>query len=295
MAILYTKIASIGLLLATLLSSPGSVESLVATPSAFGVGNAGFKGFLSRLPPDFSAVNEGGWFALQNRYVTEVGTENFHKLKSSLPKDINVVAAGGYNNLLKLAADPKAELVTLIKNSLSSSGGKVDCTVDGKIDALVALLESQGKGFNSVMVDGEWAPVLSRQGKKSARLQKVISKRQKSTSAFSNFHVKNMEFDNLSYTPRSNGLLKAVVKYNPVAKNFDKGIDGKIVLRRISCDITAVTFKYWKLPTLRVPLKTDQGFLDFLYLDDDIRVTRGNRGGLFVHFRPTFLEELTSQ
>lgn len=33
MAILYSKIASIGLLLATLLSSPESVESLAATPT----------------------------------------------------------------------------------------------------------------------------------------------------------------------------------------------------------------------------------------------------------------------
>jgi len=294
MAILYSKIASISLLLATLLSSPGSVESLAATPTAYGVGNPGFKGFLSRLPPDFSSVEEGGWFALQNRYLSEVGAENFEKLKANLPKNTNVVAVGGYNNLMKLAADPKAELAALIKNSLSSSGGKVDYTSDGKVDALVALLQSQGKGFNSVTVDGEWAPVLTRQGKKSARLQKAINKKEKSTRAFSNFHVKEMEFDNLSFTPRKNGLLKAVVKYNPVAKNFEKGSDGKIILRRISCDITDVTFKYWKLPTLPIPLKTNQGYLDFLYLDDDIRVTRGNRGGLFVHFRPAFLAQLTS-
>jgi len=166
MAILYPKVASIGVLLATLLSSQESVEGLTATPSAFGVGNAGFKGFLSQLPPNFNAVNEGGWFALQKRYVSEVGNENFHKFKSSLPKDIDVVAVGGYDNLIKLAADPKAELVTIIKNNLLSSGGKVDYNVNGKIDALVALLQSQGKGFNSVAVDGEWAPVLSRQGKK---------------------------------------------------------------------------------------------------------------------------------
>lgn len=113
---------------------------------------------------------------------------------------------------MKLAADPKAELTALIKDSLSSSGGKIDYTLDGKVDALVALLQSQGKGFSSVTVDGEWAPVLTRQGKKSAKLQKAINKKEKSTRAFSNFNVKTMEFDNLSFTPRKNGLLKAVVK-----------------------------------------------------------------------------------
>jgi len=131
--------------------------------------------------------------------------------------------------------------------------------------------------------------------KKSARLQKIISRREKATKAASNFHVKAMEFENLSFTPRSNGLLKAIVKYNPVAKNFEKGSDGKIVLRRVSCDITDVSFKYWKFPTLPIPLKRSGGYLDFLYLDNDIRVTRGNRGGLFIHFRPAFLEKLTGQ
>lgn len=288
------RASSIGVLLATLLNAPDSVEGLATTPSAYGVGNPGFKGFLSQLPPNFSAVNEGGWFALQNRYVSEVGNENFNKFKSGLPKDIDVVSVGGYDNLIKLAADPKAELVTVIKNNLLSSGGKVDYNLDGKIDALVALLQSKGNGFNSVAVDGEWAPVLSRQGKKSARLQKIINRREKATKAASNFHVKAMEFENLSYTPRGNGLLKAIVKYNPVAKNFEKGSDGKIVLRRVSCDITDVSFKYWKFPTLPLPLKKSGGYLDFLYLDNDIRVTRGNRGGLFVHFRPAFLEKLMS-
>ena len=82
------------------------------------------------------------------------------------------------------------------------------------------------------------------------------------------------------------------VQYNPVAKNFDKDVNGRIVLRRISCDIIDVSFKYWKLPTLPIPLRKKGGFLDFIYLDEDIRVTRGNRGGLFVHFRPDYLDSL---
>ena len=44
---------------------------------------------------------------------------------------------------------------------------------------------------------------------------------------------------------------------------------------------------------MQLPLKKKGGYLDVLYLDDDIRITRGNRGGLFVHFRPGFLEKAT--
>ena len=76
-----------------------------------------------------------------------------------------------------------------------------------------------------------------------------------------------------------------------MADNFETSVDGKIVIRRIGCDIIDVSFKYWKLPKLNIPLRPKGGYLDVLYLDEDIRVTRGNRGGLFVHFRPEFLEK----
>lgn len=210
---------------------------------------------------------------------------------STIPTEVNVVKAGGYNNVQKLSTNPKAQLVSLIVNNLRDTGGNGDYNEEGKIDALITLLQDQGKGFASVTVDGEWSAVLSRQGAKSTTSQKFVGKKQKSTSSLSNFEVKAMEFENIVTTPRGNGCLKAVVKYNPIAKGFDKK-DGKIVLRRISCDIDSATFKYWKFPTLSLPfLKKKGGYLDFLYLDNDMRITKGNRGGLFIHFRPEFLED----
>ena len=38
----------------------------------------------------------------------------------------------------------------------------------------------------------------------------------------------------------------------------------------------------------RVPLpikQTETGFVDWLYLDGNLRITRGNKGSLFVHTR----------
>jgi len=277
---------------AFVLASIVSQASGFATPAAYGVGREGFESFRSTLPKDYNVVAEGGWHALQKRYVSEVGKEKFEKLKATLPKDIDVVKAGGYDNLMKLAVDPKAELVSLVLNNLKSTKGTGDFKNDEKFDALVSLLQAQGMGFSSVKVEGEWNPVLARQGKKSTKSQKFVGKASKNyASSFSNFSVKDMEFLNVSPTPRGNGKLQASVKYTPVAQNFDKSADGKIVLRRIACDITDASFKYWKLPKISFPfLKRTGGYLDFLYLDNDIRITRGNRGGLFVHFRPEFLE-----
>ena len=79
-------------------------------------------------------------------------------------------------------------------------------------------------------------------------------------------------------------------QYDPTTDAYSKTSDGKIVLRRIGCDIANAYFKFWRLPGLSLPLRAKGGYLEFIYMDKDIRVTKGNRGGLFVHFRPEFLE-----
>jgi len=188
-------------------------------------------------------------------------------------------------------------LVSIIISNLRGKKGNFDYTDLGKIDTLVALLQSRSKGFGSLLVDGEWNPVLSRQGEKSPKLQRLVDRSDASTpvNSFSNFNVKELQFENINFTRGGNGVLKAIVKYNPVAENFDKSADGKnIVLRRIACDIIKVSFKFWRFPKVPLPLKRKGGYLDFLYLDKDIRVTKGNRGSLFVHFRPEYLEKVLS-
>ena len=113
-----------------------------------------------------------------------------------------------------MAADPKAELISIISDGLKGTSGSITKVGAGseKIETLVQLLESQGKGFEADLVDGDWAIVLSHQAKKSPKFQKVIERTEKAKKAFSNFNVKEMKFDNLNYTPRGNGQLKATVK-----------------------------------------------------------------------------------
>ena len=145
--------------------------------------------------------------------VSEVGKEKFEKIKADLPKDIDVVKAGGYDNLMKLAVDPRAELITLVLDNLRMTKGTGDLKDDGKFDALLSLLQAECKGFSSVKVEGQWNPVLTRQGKKSTKSQKFVGKTSKNfATSFSNFSVKNMEFKNIAPTPRGNGELQASVK-----------------------------------------------------------------------------------
>jgi len=271
----------------------GTTSALISTPAAYGIGKPSFDAWRSGLPADFNVVNEGGYYALQERYLVEVGKANFAKSKTTLPETISVVKVGGFDNIYKLAADPKSELAKLVVDNLRSTGGAGTYSDAGKLDALVALLQSKGEGFSSVKVDGEWEEVLSRQGKQSTKSQKFVGGKKKALRPTSNFNVNDMNFENTVLTPRGNGVLKANVKYTPVASNFDKTGDGKIVLRRIACDITGATFKYKKLPKLSLPfLKKKGGYLDFLFMDNDIRITRGNRGGLFIHFKPEYYKKV---
>uniref|UniRef100_A0A6S8ZJ62 Plastid lipid-associated protein/fibrillin conserved domain-containing protein n=1 Tax=Ditylum brightwellii TaxID=49249 RepID=A0A6S8ZJ62_9STRA len=224
--------------------------------------------------------------------VSEKAEANFQKYRKALPTDFNIVGAGGWNAVQKLSSDPKAELVSLVVSSLKNSGGQIDTTEGGKVDALLGLLYSRGKGYDSSLVDGDWRLVLSREGQKPPKIQKLVDKKAKVNTAENFFDVDSGIFSGINYTPRGNGKLKSAVKFNPVAENFDMGGDGKVIIRRISCDIVGASFKYWKLPTLPLPLRAKGGYLDFIYMDEDIRITKGNRGGLFVHFRPEFLEQV---
>ena len=44
----------------------------------------------------------------------------------------------------------------------------------------------------------------------------------------------------------------------------------------------------WRPLRLPLPLK-GEGWLDVVFLSDVMRITRGNRGGIFVHLRPQLL------
>jgi PAP_fibrillin len=255
------------------------------------------KDYIKRLPSGASIVELGGWDAVERAAIAELAATNFDALKDRLPtSNLNVPESGGWSAVRALAADPKGALLNLARQQLH---GKESNPKDGggglsmvHLDAIAALLQAQGKGFDSDLVSGEWRFLLQRQSGTSPGLQKLVATKEKAGNTQSNFDVKKLKF----YTIVSllKGLLKVVatVRYRPLAENFDVVKKNTIVLRRIACDIIGGYVKLWKLPGLPLPLRVKGGYLDFVYLDDELRVTRGNRGGLFVHARPDTLQKL---
>jgi len=231
---------------------------------------------------------------------SSVGSANLAKWKKNV--ELNPVEAGGWAKLTELAEDPKGKLLELLKESLETEGDKIQGKFSdktGELNALITLLEAQGKGFDSDLIDGEWQIVLSMNSGKSPKIQKLVGTTEKFRSSFSNFDTKSLTFHNIAQSKRKN--IEASLDYKPVAEGFSV-VDGKIIVRRIACTITSTKFKVWKLPTLSsndgrfkcgflpsVPLpkklQGPTGWLDFAYLDEDIRITKGNRGGVFIHVR----------
>jgi hypothetical protein len=231
-------------------------------------------------------VQSGGWYALEETATNDLAAQNFEKLRPYLPSDLNVVECGGWYALQQHAADPKGALMAMVKGGGDNSYN---------LQAITALLQAMGKGFDSDTVDGEWTLLLQRQGGKSPKIQKLVGKAEKIGSSTADFNVAALEFYGKTKLLKY-GLLSSTVSYRPTADNFETGSSNKksIILRRIACDIIGASWKFGRLPRLPIPLRSKGGYLDFIYLDGDIRVTRGNRGGLFVHGRPSFVQQMMS-
>ena len=200
---------------------------------------------------------------------------------------------------------PKQALAQLVVENLKTDPDKLSpalvATKKQEFESILEALYAENKGFSAETVEGEWTSVLSLPGKKSRQQQSLVGNRiEKAGTTMANFVGDLAEIQVSALTPRENGIIRAVLSYQPVGDNFsiDKSTNGnkKIVLRRIACDNVKATLKYKRLPTVPIPFfKRKGGWLDFIYLDDDVRVTKGNRGGQFVHFRPAYLEKVMKE
>jgi len=235
--------------------------------------------------------------------TTALSAASFAELRSAFPENPNIVGAGGWNNLETLSADPKAALVKFVVDGLqgaasavqpkanSSSSSSNNNNMNEKLEALSLLLYGMGKGFVADAIDGEWDLVFTKQGSKSPSFQKLVGTTETAGSSKNIFDIRSMIFHG-DVRFWKWGRVSSSVEYNPTSDSFSKAPDGTIVVRKIVCKIVNAFFKWWKLPGIPFPLPKNTGFLEIVYLDEDIRVTKGNRGGFFVHFRPAYLQQV---
>jgi len=171
-----------------------------------------------------------------------------------------------------------------LRNVLPDVEGLPDEIIVGLIRRVEAEADS-AVAFDDARIQGEWQLVYQQNTKQATRSQKALS----GLPAFANFMLAEdgtKIFRNIvNASPRITVI--ADVAYTqpqpdePVGR-LGSTIDGGVVEVKIG--------RRFGWSPLRVPLPLRGiGWLDVTYLSKTMRVTRGNRGGLFVHMRPELI------
>lgn len=174
----------------------------------------------------------------------------------------------------------KKQLLAAIREADSGEAETQD--VSARIDNLIDVLSKSpaGQQFSDETVDGDWVLIFTRNADGSPALQKMS--RTKPGGTFANFEASESKFENLVQFLDGQIRLSATVAYKSTSTEP----------ARISCDIVDANLCLGGLPALPLPLRAQGGWLDFLYLDEDMRITKGNKGGVFVHVRPQRLASI---
>mmetsp|Transcript_42880 Transcript_42880/g.134570 ORF Transcript_42880/g.134570 Transcript_42880/m.134570 type:complete len:320 (-) Transcript_42880:220-1179(-) len=129
--------------------------------------------------------------------------------------------------------------------------------------------------YDAKVADGAWNLIYTRQGAAATNSQKAAgdSKGQQQI-----FDVANNSFENVvNFGTTGRSKVNARVAYEPVVPEHGP-------VERLDCTIDQAILQI--RPWLRLPLPLrGKGWLDFIYLDSDLRITTGNRGSTFVHIK----------
>lgn len=167
--------------------------------------------------------------------------------------------------------DPPAK--RLIDNMRSTK--KDDASIEEDIESFLAS-EGPGQGApaKSPLAMGAWRLLWTKQGPRANLLQRALSNQ-----------VKNWQIIGERGSRVENRVeLLPGVRIRALA---DAKAEGN-TRTRIDINEVFVELGRWRID---LPLRGDNGYIDWLYLDDELRITRGSKGSLFVHLRDPSVEE----
>jgi len=161
---------------------------------------------------------------------------------------------------------------------------------DEQVQLLVSKAEEQAAPvkFDEERISGDWRLVWQQNTKSATNSQKAAA----SLPQYSNFITDEKGkkvFRNIVQLSKKRLSVVADVEYDaPSPENESPG-------NRLLSTIGDSSFQAklgqrfgWKPLRIPLPIK-GKGWLDVTYLSDNMRITRGNRGSVFVHLRPELL------
>jgi len=150
---------------------------------------------------------------------------------------------------------------------------------DAEVSKLVEKATAQGGGVNlpakSTVATGNWKLIWTKQGSTANPLQKALSGSVRNWQLISK-DGKKLE-NRVELLP---GVRVRALADSEPDSNTRTGVDINEVLMEIG--------------PLKVPLAIKQdarGYIDWLYLDENLRITQGSKGSVFVHVRDLKLKE----
>lgn len=158
---------------------------------------------------------------------------------------------------------PRDRLLGLIE------AGASDGDIEAAAEALAALGDGERNPAGSPLASGSWRLVWTVQGTTANPLQRQLA------SSVRNWQIISEDGARLENRVQ---LLPGVLVRALARAEQDGPARTGVIIDEVVLQVGGLKFK--------LPINTDaRGFVDWLYLDEGMRVTRGSKGSLFVHKR----------
>ena len=158
---------------------------------------------------------------------------------------------------------------------------------DAAVEALIEQVEQEAAPaiFDKDRILGEWQLCWQQNAKEATKSQKALAPLPQYSNFITDDNGKNV-FRNIVQVTKSRVKVVADVEYSTPTGEQPSRLGSTICAASLEL---AIGRRFgWKPLKIPLPLR-GVGWLDVNFLSDDMRITRGNRGGLFVHLRPRLL------
>ena len=163
---------------------------------------------------------------------------------------------------------------------------------DAVVEELISKAEAAAGAltFDEQRIAGEWRQVFTRTAKEGTASQKALStdKTKKSWQNFMRDDDGKTFFRNIVQVTKQRCQIVFDVAYEAPAA--DDASRNRLASTIATAGLEVKLGERFGWQPLRIPLPLKgEGWLDVTYLSEGMRITRGNRGGVFVHMRPELL------
>lgn len=217
-------------------------------------------------------MQEGGWYALELKATADLAQKNL-KSWGNVQEHMSSNTTTSMELVQSLAADPKGVLLEILRQKKEIS--------KEQLGALIVLLRSQGNGFDSQLVSGDWVLLMKQQLEQQTKWPKWFTGRRSRKFGDRRF---------VKETSLGPFAMFSDVKFQPLSQKFNV-VNKLIVLRQIACYVVRSGLRFFKW---RIPLfKREENYtLHWDYLDRDLTVTTDDAGDIYVHGRPSLVDSI---